>query len=346
MADSTNQVLADRKIDNAAMSRRFEAKLQDEVDTIINVHLLRIKRIVQRGASRRATLSSIKFEGQRFAIRLGTVIEPQLRRFAVAQGVFERDSLDVAIGGLYRIARSPVGELSNLVRTAGLRDNRVLRQHFVSISLGEGERIITAIRNGLAAARPTEEIATSVAVGGSARITRMQARAIVRTAITTLSTLAADRVYEANSDVLRGYQYVATLDGRTTPICARNDGRVFSFDADYRPKPPLHWNCRSTTIPVVKRFSTVDKGVIKRSPSRAQRAAIDGPTAARETYEEWLRRQPLNTQIRHLETPDRARLFREGNLSLPQFSATDGELLSIERLEKLNSQAIRDAGDT
>ena len=42
---------------------------------------------------------------------------------------------------------------------------------------------------------------------------------------------------------------MATLDSRTSPICKRLDGRKFEYNKG--PTPPQHFNCRSTTVPVV-----------------------------------------------------------------------------------------------
>jgi SPP1 gp7 family putative phage head morphogenesis protein len=44
------------------------------------------------------------------------------------------------------------------------------------------------------------------------------------------------------------YRYVATLDSRTSSICAALDGREFEYGKG--PMPPQHFNCRSTTVPI------------------------------------------------------------------------------------------------
>ncbi len=50
------------------------------------------------------------------------------------------------------------------------------------------------------------------------------------------------------SGVVDGYQYSAIMDGRTTTICAGLHGK--KFRAGTEPIPPLHFNCRSTLIPI------------------------------------------------------------------------------------------------
>ena len=84
---------------------------------------------------------------------------------------------------------------------------------------------------------------------------------------------------------ITSYQYMATLDGRTSEICQELDGKTFLVE-DAVPGtnlPPMHPNCRSTTVPV---FDEEDEEVIT---ERAARDA-DGSTykvPGDMTYEQW-----------------------------------------------------------
>ncbi len=53
-----------------------------------------------------------------------------------------------------------------------------------------------------------------------------------------------------SSDVVAAYQYAAVLDDRTSEICRGLHGKVFK--AGTEPVPSLHFNCRSTLIPITK----------------------------------------------------------------------------------------------
>lgn len=76
---------------------------------------------------------------------------------------------------------------------------------------------------------------------------------IVRTESTRAYNMG--RLVEARGiggDLMRGMQFSAVMDSRTTPVCQHLDGRVFkmgdpSLDAL---TPPLHFMCRSTLVPV------------------------------------------------------------------------------------------------
>jgi SPP1 gp7 family putative phage head morphogenesis protein len=103
---------------------------------------------------------------------------------------------------------------------------------------------------------------------------------LVRTEMTNIATEADMLAYE-DSDIEK-YEYVATLDNRTSEVCGELDGVVF----DVKDKqvgvnaPPLHPNCRSTTIAVIG------------SKENQQRRARDAEgnsilVPANTTYTEW-----------------------------------------------------------
>jgi len=53
-----------------------------------------------------------------------------------------------------------------------------------------------------------------------------------------------------DSGVVAAYQYSAILDDRTSEICRGLHGKIFK--SGEQPIPPMHFNCRSTLIPITK----------------------------------------------------------------------------------------------
>lgn len=80
-------------------------------------------------------------------------------------------------------------------------------------------------------------------------VSRSNAQRLVRTEMNYISNKATMKVY-ADSNV-KEYQYVATLDARTSEICRDLDNKIFKVkEASVGiNQPPMHPNCRSTTIP-------------------------------------------------------------------------------------------------
>lgn len=78
-----------------------------------------------------------------------------------------------------------------------------------------------------------------------------RARRLVRTETNYIHNQATASLYEELGVVY--YEYLATLDTRTSPMCSALDGKQFryaerKYGVNY---PPLHPWCRSTTIPIV-----------------------------------------------------------------------------------------------
>lgn len=70
----------------------------------------------------------------------------------------------------------------------------------------------------------------------------------------TVRSHVANQAY-LNSFNQLGFEYVrlvATLDGRTSKLCAHLDGTVWRIDDPAKRVPPLHPNCRSELVPVKK----------------------------------------------------------------------------------------------
>ena len=78
---------------------------------------------------------------------------------------------------------------------------------------------------------------------------RREANAIVRTALNHVTTEARNEVYKQNSDIVYGYRIVATIDTRTSATCRGYDQMVIRYSDKFKPMPPFHYNCRTSTLP-------------------------------------------------------------------------------------------------
>ena len=87
-------------------------------------------------------------------------------------------------------------------------------------------------------------------------VSQTSAKRLVLTEMSNIYGQATADAYEANG--VEEYEILATLDNRTSPICQNLDGQRFRVDekqvgVNY---PPFHPVCRTTTVPVINRFST------------------------------------------------------------------------------------------
>lgn len=243
--------------------------------------------------------------------------------------------------------------------TASLAYRRVLAEplHIVSGNGGlldsfvkdwtkdEAARVANVVRVGWAEGKTVTQ-ATRELVGtrtqgyldGQLATTERKARAVIQTSTQHVASAARLDVYERNSNVVKGYRFIATLDDRTTAICRSLDRRV--FEPGKGPVPPLHVNCRSTTIPELgPEFDFLDEG--------GTRASMNGQVDRDLTYYAWLKQQPQAFQDDAIG-PRRAQLLRDGGLTATQFAqlnlGRNFEPLTLKEMRLLNPEAFKRAG--
>jgi SPP1 gp7 family putative phage head morphogenesis protein len=161
---------------------------------------------------------------------------------------------------------------------------------------------------------------------------------LVRTSMQHVASVARQEVWTANDDILTGYRWLSTLDDRTTEQCQALDGRVFKFGEG--PVPPIHMNCRSTTVAELdKRFKALSEG--------RTRSSMDGPVDAKLTYYGWLKQQPAAFQDSVLGST-RGQLFRDGGLSAERFAelslSKTFQPLTLDEMRRLAPTAFDKAG--
>lgn len=158
--------------------------------------------------------------------------------------------------------------------------------------------------------------------------TDRQLEAIVRTATAHAVNSAKDLTYKQNKDVVKAVKWVSTLDDRTTMTCASLDGKEFKVGAG--PRPPIHWQCRSTTIPVLKSWKEL--GFDFKDVPMKDRESMNGFVPAKQSYGSWLKKQPAGVQNKVLGKT-RAKMFRDGKITIDKFVDKDYRPLTLEQLK-------------
>lgn len=170
-------------------------------------------------------------------------------------------------------------------------------------------------------------------------LNRRNAEAVVRTAVAHTANASREELYAANSDLIKGVVWVSTLDTRTTPICRARDGKV--FEVGKGPRPPAHWNCRSSTTPLVKSWQEL--GIDLAEAPEGTRASMNGQVPAETTYGQWLRRQDKGV-VEEVLGKKKAKLFLDGNLPIDRFVDDKGMELTLDELREREAAAFTKAG--
>jgi len=164
---------------------------------------------------------------------------------------------------------------------------------------------------------------------------RREADTLVRTTIGHYSSRAKNGVYKANMHIIKGYQWVAILDNRTTPICQNLDGKVWYYDAPEKStlpgeiQTPYHFNCRSVTVPVTKSWKEL--GIPLEELPAGTRASMNGQVPSTMNYKEWLETQSSTIQRDVLGTT-RYDMWKSGEIQIRDFYSRDNRYYTLKEL--------------
>ena len=194
-----------------------------------------------------------------------------------ARSVVSADPLDVGTNLLQQNIEEAVkgpGALMKLTARQGaiirMPDGTSVKKAFRGLAERQGELFSRAVLDGLLTGESTAAIARSLygelgfstealtsrqvalaQTGNAWKMAKHQVRTLVRTSVNATANAASQQVYRANPEVTKKYRWVATLDNRTSPICRNLDQSVYRYGKGPTPANPPHFNCRSTTIPII-----------------------------------------------------------------------------------------------
>ncbi|MFK3641242.1 minor capsid protein [Pseudomonas protegens] len=238
--------------------------------------------------------------------------------------------------------------LSNPLSVRGVDGGKLLKSFIDGFTATERQRLTGAIRQGFFEGQTNFQIIKNIRGtkalnynDGILATTNRNASAIVRTAVQHVATQARMETLKENSDVVQAVEWVSTLDSKTTSQCRTLDKHRFKLTEG--PRPPIHINCRSTVVAVTKFSALFAKDATRASVGE------DGPQQVRAdlSYYEWLKQQPAAFQDKAIG-PKRARLFREGGLSVERFAELQLDRnfspLTLAQMKALEPLAFERAG--
>lgn len=403
--------LQDRLLRHQVWLTRFSSGLVNRIMAILNGNdaglaarlreqLELLEEIPEQQAERRAQsleaiVNQISDERLKSWDDVEELLASELNELAVSEADFVANAVEFSLPVELKTVKVPVEQLRNAVTRRPFQ-GRHLKEWASSLAAADRQRLASAIRQGVVEGRTIDEMVRQVRGTRSAKfedgilqISRRQAEAVVRTAVNHTTNAARNDVFEANSDIIQGVKWVATLDGRTSAICRARDGHIapvgdhgddlpddFPRLVPKNARPPAHVNCRSTTVAVFdingiadrigerpfvrdtrtrrkrekdfraeakaavgneewSRLSEKDRRRLISDRRREWTAKNVGQVPSSTTYDDWLRRQPVEFQDEVLGK-GRAKLFRDG-LKIDRFVDRNGRQLTLKELRKADA---------
>jgi len=349
---TVNGQVADRAIRHALFLERFKTHEVDQIIRFLNsevfpdiANIVRVRlemgRVLTWTAYRHQEMLKAVDQEIRTGMRYArNRLSKELKAFAISEAEFQAAVMDGYTPKVFGIdfVVPPPAKLHALV-TSKPFEGKLLREWFDGLVPQHKAKLGRAIKVGMAQGEPIPKIMRRIrgskAAGfkdGIFEISRRNCEAIVRTATAHVASAARMATYEANKDVVAGWKFLATLDAMTTDICMSLDGNEYVIGEGGADRPPLHFQCRSTTTPILKSWKEL--GIDLKEAPPGTRATMDGQVPANLTYGEWLKGQPDWVQNSALGK-GKAEIFRRGDLSIKQFVDNRNQPLTLKQLIEL-----------
>jgi len=274
-------------------------------------------------------------------IEIGSFISEEALVFAEAETLFSQGVIQS--NSKVILSTPDIAQIEQAVLMSGMdvpigANTLTLNEAIISFKDRKMVDLTLVINDGILTGQTTQQITKNISTVFSSKH-KAQINTLVRTSINHASSMARATISAQNAALLKGEEWVATLDSNTTLICAGRDGRIFPVGRG--PYPPAHWNCRSVRVPVVK-----DEFAIGTQGAKRPEIAADGrgTTSSKTKFDSWLRRQPADFQDEYFsQFPDgleKAKLFRTGGLSIDRFRDETGRNFTLEQLQALEPIAF------
>ncbi|HUS74288.1 MAG TPA: phage minor head protein [Sedimentisphaerales bacterium] len=341
---SVNELIADRAIRHALYLERYKTQMVNDILTEFNRTLAPelIAKIEQ--SLERITLKSkkmqilFKYNGElvkeEYKVMEAKLYE-QLRDFAKVESSWLIKTLE----NITPIAVDFVAPSSNILKaivTKQPMEGALVKEWFDKLARDTTFNVNRAIQSGMIEGKGIADIVRVIKGTRAAQYTdgilnapRHNLNSIVRTSVSNVAHAARNEVYAANGDVVKGIQWISTLDSRTCMTCMNLDGKV--FDIGEKPGIP-HFGCRCSDAPVLRSWKEL--GINAKELDPGTRASMNGQVPATQTYPAWLKKQDTEVQNDALGI-GRAKMFRSGQLKLNEFIDRLNKPLTLKELEKL-----------
>ena len=197
------------------------------------------------------------------------------------------------------------------------------------------------IRQGVAQGETLQQVITRIVgskkkgIVGIMEISHRHASTLVHDSIMQISNSAKLETYKANADVLKGVQWLSTLDSHTCTACMAYSGA--QWDMEGKPikgdlllkNPPLHPNCRCVLTSLTKSYRELGFNIDEMPIGT--RASDEGQVPADMTFSQFLSRKTVAEQNEMLGM-GRAELWRQKKITLQDLISQNNRPLTLAQL--------------
>jgi len=330
MADNFSTQLSDLAIIQSLLLQRVSNGLSSDVANVYSQIIEDLTTAI-RGADNinaRNMNATIKELKERFDVDVNFLYD-DLEELAITESAFAANAVNATAGVDIFRKLPPESTIRNIVATSLMSSGQqaaTIKGWLKGIDAKMLNDIEGVVGLGIVNGSTNSEIANSL--NGILTTGKGRAEAIARTAVSHISNEARMKTYEANSEVLRGYERQETLDSNTCIVCGEIDGKFYPIDGK-RPPSVMHINCRGINIPTLKTWEEL--GLPFKEIPVGTRSSIDGNISGKIDFDEWLKGKD-EPFIKKWFGTTRYKLYKENKLTLSDFVTNKNQIISVSEL--------------
>ena len=353
---NVNEKILDKITGDAINIQRYESTVQRQViqqlrdlesQIVSELKLSNVVDAVRKQTQDKRLKALLKKTRNTIAVAYKDIANSQLVILSEVAELSELQTVNALNTSIKSNISSPVMSQTMLKTIASdtLIEGSPTKEWWARKSAGFQAKFEDTIRMGMLQGQTTDNIVKEL-IGtrvnkfkdGALEAQRRGAEAVVRSSIQTVANTARLDTYANNSDIIKGIEWSATFDNRTSVICMELDG--LQWDMNYKPighsKPfpsaIAHWNCRSTQVPVTKSWEELGSKVKVEVPI-STRSSMDGQVAGGQNYQQWLGKKSKAFQQEVLGV-EKQKLWKAGKISFSDLVNQRGHPLTLEQLKR------------
>lgn len=340
-SQSVNELLTIFNAESALML----AKLRDLLDELKDSE----KVALASGQYTTSNLKEIRDLISQWFTAINTSLPEAFAVSATALAVYEANYTAKLYGG--KIKQPNGDKLYKAAKKVPLVGGALVDDLLIKLAESARQKVEYAIRDGISSGKTNQQIVQRI--GGTKRLNYedgilTSSKSDIDRTVRTVRSHIANQAYLSSFNQI-GFEYVklvATLDGRTSKLCASLDGTVWKIDDPAKRVPPLHPHCRSILVPVEKdgllvgeRPFVMDERKVKDIP-KDERSQLIGQLDANTTFKEFFKKTDDFFQKEWLG-PKRYKLYKEGKFDFDKFFDPEGRMYTLKELEVFDNKLLK-----
>lgn len=230
----------------------------------------------------------------------------------------------------------PESAMSSILSTS-LIEGATISAWIKDLEASQAFDVERAIKLGMTLGETNNQLAQRVV--NTMGVSMRNAQTIVKTGTATVANQARMEFYQANEeDVIKGYQWHATLDSRVRLEHAARDGAAWDTNKkglnEKGKKYPFKytpdgWNCRCQLTPILKTWREI--GIDEDELPEGTRSSLDGYVPQTTTFDKWIEGKSEKFKEDYLGK-GRYNLYKDGKITFSDLVGQKGRTLTLKEL--------------